>query len=68
LLEAEPDHADGWFGFARTNLKLRRLDKAERALETAKAKGFADEQMIKQVTGSLQRARQRAAARGVQGG
>ena len=69
LLEAEPDHADGWFAFARTNLKLKRLDEAERALEEARARGFDNAQMMSQVTGSLQRARERAARReGKRGG
>jgi len=63
LLEAEPDHADGWFALARTNIKLKRLDEAEEALKTAKAKGFDNAQMIRQVTGSLQRARERTARR-----
>jgi superkiller protein 3 len=60
LLLSSPDHADGWFAYARTNIKLHRLDEAEKALNTAKARGFGDRMMIRQVSASLQRARQRA--------
>ena len=60
LLLSSPDHADGWIAYARTNIKLHRLDEAEKALNTAKARGFGDRMMIRQVSASLQRARQRA--------